>query len=104
MDAKEYLKQYNIDRNHDTTDEELEYTLVYAKLISETTFEHHRWYDVTNRVVQINDKFFHYSYYHVTGDNSVSDMELEFDWDTLYEVKPVEEMCIVWKPICEVIK
>lgn len=39
----------------------------------------HRWYDDKTVVVRIKDKLLQYDWYHMTGDNSASDMSLDFD-------------------------
>ncbi len=73
----------------------------YSKKIDER-----RWYNLEEKVVEINGKFISFTDYDITGDGSASDMDLKTMWEQIYEVFPVEKMQIVYekKEIANLIK
>jgi len=80
-------------------DDDIEEYLTDGSVIYHETDGSHRWYDDTINVVKIGEKLFQFNGFHITGDNSASDMGLEFDWDTVCEVEAYEVPVIKYRPV-----
>lgn len=78
-EIKKHLEEYNKQNGWSTSEESLIETLKESKTLYSTTISHHRWYDVTFNVVNINEKLICFNWYYFTGDASVKDMDLQFD-------------------------
>jgi hypothetical protein len=84
-----YCKEYSIEipveeRRYNELVEEIlqDSTPVYSEIGSS-----HRWYDDEFIVVEVSGVFIGYWWYHTTGDNTPSDMDLEFDIRKVCEVE-----------------
>lgn len=96
MDIKEKLKQCAIAAECGTEDSDLEEFIKDADEVWQGELDVHRWCYYQSRVVKITDDFFvHYVYGAATGDGDSPD----FEWDSVYEVKPVEKMTIVYEKV-----
>jgi len=87
IEVIDFLKEasgYNTDKDL------LDWILYSAKTVYSEIGSSHRWYDEKNVVINVNDRFISYNWYHMTGDSSVSDMDLEFDWNAVRFVEPYE--------------
>lgn len=80
-------------------DKDLVEVITEADEVHSSIESSHRWYDDTWNVVKINGMLIGYAGYHITGDNSMFDMGLEYDLDTFTECKQVEKMCFDYVPI-----
>jgi len=60
-------------------DTDLAYVLLDGKVVYSEIGASHRWYDEKTVVVRIDGNLILYGWYHLTGDNGVSDMGLSFD-------------------------
>lgn len=99
-----YLKEYQ--DNIPFTDEQIkdldslirdvlmEEPILYKELGSQ-----HRWYINEFRVVSIDGMLIGYHWYHVTGDNSPSDMGLKLDLNKVCEVEEKEKTIKYYTPI-----
>lgn len=76
-----YCEQLNIEVPTDEKDynELVEEILTDARPVFSEIGSSHRWYDEKFIVVKISDLLIGYDWFHITGDNSASDMGLEFD-------------------------
>lgn len=81
------------------SDEDLIEVVTEANEISSTIEGSHRWYDVTWNVVEIDGMYIGYAGYHITGDNNMFDMGLEYDLDTFQECKRVEKTVYAYEPV-----
>lgn len=80
---KKHLENYCRKQKYNTT--ELEALLEGKEIFSKTT-KSHRWYDAIFRVVEVDGMLIGYDWFYMTGDNSPSDMDLEFDVKSVCEV------------------
>lgn len=62
-----------------TTDSDFAEVLSEGKEVYSEIGYSHRWYDEELRVVEVDGNLFMFDDYHITGDNSKSDMDLDFD-------------------------
>lgn len=65
-------------------------TLQCCKRLHEEKTAEHRWYFDTFNVVEWNGRLVGYDYFSTIGDNSIRDMDLEFDPDSVREVERQE--------------
>lgn len=78
--AREFLKEYNEKEGWGTDDGELIETLIDAgKIVHREGRDEHRWYICETVVTDIDGTFI--QFYTITGDNSMRDMDLEYDLD-----------------------
>ena len=91
--AKEHLKSW-IEKNNISDDRKilveylLKFPIIYEDIVSE-----HRWYDIWEYVIQIDDKYISYCFPRNTGDFSVWDMDfgpLDITPESICEVVPYE--------------
>lgn len=73
--------------------------LIEADWVDSEIVNSHRWYDEKSVVVKIEDRFIQYQYYHVTGDNSLSDMGLEFDLSSVVFCEEYQVTITKYRPI-----
>jgi hypothetical protein len=98
-EVEEYLEKYNAKENWPTDEDSLVETILNSNVIWEEETGGHRWYNDSFRVVKIGDKYFGYDFFETTGDDNWIDMGLEFDNESIVEVKPVEKVIIVYEKI-----
>lgn len=82
-----------------TTDDDIKELLTEATTIYKELGSSHRWYDEEFRVVNIDGMLIGYDWFHVTGDNSVSDMGLEFDINSICQVEKKQRTIDYYQPI-----
>ena len=82
MDVREFLSAYNEKKGWSTDDDTLIETMVHTgKVVHREGRDEHRWYVCETAVTEIDGTFIQYTDYLITGDNSMSDMDLEYDLD-----------------------
>ena len=82
MDVREYLTKYNEEKGWTTDDRSLIETLVdLGEVVHREGRDEHRWYIIETAVAKVGDVFIQYLNYVITGDNNMSDMDLEYDLD-----------------------
>jgi len=59
----------------------------------------HRWYDEETKVVRVNGRLIQYDWFHVTGDNSISDMGLQFDLNQVVFCEEYQETVTKYRPV-----
>jgi len=81
--VREFLTAINIKEDWDIDDESLGETLVdHGRKVYSGEQDSHRWYiREIGSVQQIEGRFIQYDDYIITGDNSMSDMDLHYDID-----------------------
>ena len=67
--------------------------------VDEKTIDSRRWYDKVRRVFQIEGRYFACDFFYTTGDTDWSDMGLEYDEDSYYEVERKEVVSYEYSPI-----
>ncbi len=86
MTAIEHLKAHCAKHGWGETDEDIKEVLTDARPIFREITGSHRWYDDEFRVVEIDGMLIGYYGYHITGDNSAKDMDLDYDLKKVTEV------------------
>jgi hypothetical protein len=81
MTAREFLTQYNNAKGYGVSYGELEETLTEGKTVWVGGGKEHRWYIIRPTVKDIDGTFILFDDYVITGDDSMSDMGLEYDLD-----------------------
>ena len=75
----EYLTDYNKSKGWETSKYELVETLLEADTVWEGKDDEHRWYICRPVVKNVDGVYIRFIDYIITGDNSMSDMDLEHD-------------------------
>jgi hypothetical protein len=98
-EMQKFLENVCLREGFGTTDKD------FAELLSESgevyseIGDAHRWYDEKTVVVKIDGKFIQYEGYHLTGDDSASDMGLEFDLSSVQFCEPYEVTVTKYRPL-----
>lgn len=71
-------------------------TITESKYIYSEKIGEHRWYDDMLYVVELGGHYFGYHGYYITDDACISDMCLEYDINTIKEMKPKEIVKVVY--------
>lgn len=81
LSVSEWLKARNEKAGYDTDMEGLVETLQESGTVvwEDGYIDMHRWYGVQEVVYKLDDKFISFHNFIITGDNSASDMGLEYD-------------------------
>lgn len=79
--VREFLKQVNEKHGLGTDEESLIETLVDGVILHRSGRDEHRWYICETVVTDIDGTYIQYTDYVITGDNSMSDMDLRYDLD-----------------------
>lgn len=91
--AKEVLMSYNASHDWPVADEGLIDTLGGSgKVVWEGSDDVHRWYIVRPTVKEFDGEYIYYFDYVITGDNSMSDMGLEYDLESAKVVEKKERV------------
>lgn len=85
---KDFLIDVNYKEGYSSSDADLRELLMESKEVYRREIARSRWYNRYHYVVEINGKFIQYTWFECTGDNSIIDMGLEFNWDEVFEVFP----------------
>ena len=93
------LVSHNTTQGYGTSDADLLEALTESDVIYREITENHRWYDVEFRVVKIGDKFIGFDDFHITGDDSASDMGLSYNLSEVYFCEPSIVTTTVYRPI-----
>jgi len=81
--VREFLKKVNEEHGWGTDDDSLIETLIdYGVTVHTEGMDEHRWYICQTKVNQIDGTFIAFTDYIITGDNSMSDMDLKHDLET----------------------
>lgn len=96
-----YCEQYKITIPEDEKDyaDLVEEILTDARPIYSEIGSSHRWYDDKFVVVDIAGILIGYDWFHITGDNSASDMGLEFDIESVCQVEKREKTVSYYEKI-----
>jgi hypothetical protein len=92
-----YKNESWFDPNEEFTDGELIDILTEADTVFSKKVSGSRWWDNTQEVVRIGDKYFEYMGATTTGDMSAWEAGWEFDWSTVVEVEPYQETITITK-------
>ena len=79
--VREFLKKHNEKRGWDTDEYGLTETLVEADTVWSGADDTHRWFICRPVVKDVEGTYIRFLDYIITGDNSMSDMDLEYDLD-----------------------
>lgn len=93
------IRKYNAEQGFGLTNRDLIETLRYHNIVFQEIGFSHRWYDEVFKVTEILGIHIGYSDFHITGDNSASDMGLEFDLDKVVLCEPYEVIETKYRPI-----
>ncbi len=91
QEVKAFLEEICKREGWESTDESFTELLLDGDEIHYEMGASHRWYDEKTVVIKIGESFIMYDWYHITGDNSVSDMDLAFDLSSVCFCEPYEE-------------
>lgn len=97
---KNHLIQHNKAEGY--TDESLgmlREVLEAAKRVHREEIEQHRWWNIYQYVVEIDEMFISYAMAEANRDESVDELGWEFDWASVCEVTPKEKSVLVYEPI-----
>ena len=75
---------------------ELMEIITEANSIYKENLGSHRWYDDELNIVNVDGMLIGYNGFHITGDNSMYDMGLEYDLDQVCEVEPKERIQVYY--------
>ncbi len=78
-EIEKILEAHCIKNGWGTTERDFAEVLTEGREVYSEIGSSHRWYDEKFIVIKIDDNYIGYNYYHVTGDNGISDMGLDFD-------------------------
>jgi len=92
--VREFLKQHNEAKGYGADEDALIETLVEGERVHTDGRDEHRWYICENAVNEINGTFIQFTDYVITGDNNMSDMDLEYDLDSAQIVERKERQVI----------
>lgn len=82
LTVREYLIECNTKRGYGTDTGDLIETLIEdGVIIHRGSHDTHRWYIIETVVAKLGDKLIEYDDYIITGDDCMSDMDLEYDID-----------------------
>lgn len=96
---RKHLNKLCVNKGWLENDEEAFSEIVrYGKIVFTEVGESHRWYSEEWNVVDVDGMLIGFGDFYITGDNSASDMGLEFDWGSVCEVEAVEVMKTIYKP------
>ncbi len=70
--------------------------IIYTEITGE-----HRWYEDEFNVTEINGMKIGFNWFHMTGDDSPSDMDLDFDISSVCEVEEVIIQKTTYKPVAK---
>ena len=80
--VREFLTKFNQRKGYETDDEGLVETLIEcSREVQRIPFSKHRWYHKELVVVDIEGTYIKFIDYLITGDSSMSDMDLRYDID-----------------------
>ena len=96
--VKAHLTAYCQKNSWGISNNDFEEILIEAKPVFKEIGSAHRWYDEEFRVVNIDGMLIGFSWYHLTGDNSIRDMDLEFDFNSVSQVEKKQRMVDYYEP------
>ena len=90
--VREFIREYNIKNGWtaDDDDDLMETLLDGSEHVETIHLDAHRWYIAAVTIVKLNGRYIKFDDYVITGDNSVSDMGLEYDLDSAKFVEKTE--------------
>ena len=95
----DHIKEYSLSQQWGTTMEDVKETLIEATNIHREEIDQHRWYSSYLYVVDINGMLVGYMWYECIGDVSISDMDLEFNFDFVAEYEPFERTIVDYRRV-----
>lgn len=103
MDIRDILREYYVINRYELFEkgskkEDMNFMEMLRDLdtVWEGDESEYRWYIELTRVVKVGDHFIAYRDYKITGDDSPSDMGLEYDFESVHEVFPKEVMTTIY--------
>ena len=96
---KEYIIEYLTSIGDSPTEDYIMDIIRYGKTVSTEIVGQHRWYDDQLKVTKIGDRFVGFLDYYMTGDACASDMDLEFDWESVSFYESYEVIVTKYKPM-----
>ncbi|HET8685384.1 MAG TPA: hypothetical protein VFM18_01820 [Methanosarcina sp.] len=92
MDEKifNHVKKYNESKGYGVTIQDIIETITECKCVWLSEGDKHRWYIRHTKVVCVDGMFIGFDHYETTGDNSASDMGLDFNIKSVKEYEPKE--------------
>ena len=97
--VKKHLIDYCTKKGWGTTNEDLIETITEGKEVHREIIGSHRWYDDTFVVVEVDGMLICYNGYHITGDNGMDDMGLEYDINSFKEAVKKQKTIDYYEPI-----
>ena len=96
--VREFITEYNKRRGSDPEPCEDSMIEIIQELGDEVWtdpyLDEYRWYSIQEVVVKLDDTYIKYGKYIITGDNSMSDMGLEYNIDTDFHIVERKERVI----------
>jgi hypothetical protein len=81
-DVRDFLKKYNSEKGYGVTDEDLRESLAFGGVeVWSGSQDEHRWFICIEKVRDFDGTFILFGDFIITGDNCMSDMDLEYDLD-----------------------
>jgi len=77
--VRDFLTEYNQKKGWGLDEDTLIESMTEGKTVWKGDLDEHRWYIIQQVVVDIEGTFIRFFDYIITGDNSMSDMDLEYD-------------------------
>jgi len=97
--VKAHLIAYCESKGWGTDDDTLMEVLSEAKELYRKTTGSHRWYDDLFKVVEVNGMAIGFDDFYMTGDNSRSDMDLNYDLSSVCEVEKKQKTIDYYEPV-----
>jgi hypothetical protein len=100
MDQRIYdhVKKYCESKGWGTAEDDIIETIRESKKVWQDEGDVHRWYILNTRVVCIDGMYIGFDHFTITGDNSASDMGLEFDKKSICEYEAKEKVVEIYEP------
>jgi hypothetical protein len=95
-ELRDFLSDVNYKAGYSSSDADLKELLMESKEVSRDEISRSRWYNSYHYVVEIDERFIQYTWFECTGDNSINDMGLEFDWGDVLEVFPKQIVTTIY--------
>lgn len=96
---KHHLTEYAKSKGWDSDDKTLFEIAREANEVYRIKTSSHRWYDDHFVVVEVNGMLIGLNDFYMTGDNNAEDMGIDYDYDSLCQVKAVEKTITVYEKL-----
>jgi len=101
MDNKEildFLKEYSLREGYGDSEEELRDTLECSPILQTNIVCELRWWTEKENIVEIGGRYISFPSAYAS-DGNAAERGWEFDWNEVYEVKPVEKTIVVYERV-----